>query len=47
MNSMAKFFMMITHLAQHIYQNIFKETEDGNNKITEDGKQKITEDSDY
>jgi len=32
---------------QHIFQNIFKETEAGNNKITEDNLEKITEDSDY
>jgi hypothetical protein len=38
---------MLLQKFQHIFQVIFKETEDGDNKITEDGNQKITEDSDH
>jgi len=40
-------FMLVNRLYQHVIQVLFKETEDGNNKITEDGDNKITENSDY
>jgi hypothetical protein len=46
MKTAHKGFMMLHRHAQHVYQVIFKETEDGNNKITEDGNNKITENSD-
>jgi len=46
MRSPLKYYEMIAKAFQHIYQNIFKITESGDNKITEDGDTKITEDSD-
>jgi hypothetical protein len=47
MNTPLKAFRILMQHFQHIFQNIFKETENGNNKITESGNTKITEDSDY
>jgi len=47
MRTIHKAFIMLLEHFQHVVQVIFKETEDGDNKITEDSNQKITEDSDH
>jgi hypothetical protein len=42
-----KFFFLISCKAQHIYQNIFRITADGDARITANGDTRITADSDY
>ncbi len=47
MNTPLKAFKLLMQGFQQIFQIIFKQTEDGDDKITEDGNPKITEDSDH
>lgn len=42
-----KFFMHLKGRVQHVYQNFFRITADGNDRITADGNVRITADSDY
>lgn len=42
-----KFFMHLKGRVQHVYQNFFRITTDGNGRITADGNVRITAKSDY
>jgi len=46
-NLFKRFVYIINRHAQHIYQNIFRITADGDDRITTDGDIRITADSDY
>ena len=47
MRSAPKWWYMMHKLYQHIVQNIFRITADGDKRITADGDSRITADSDY
>lgn len=42
-----KYFRMLSIPFHHIYQNIFRITDDGYNRITDGGDTRITDESDY
>jgi hypothetical protein len=43
----AKVWVWFHHHHQHIYQNIFRITAEGDDRITAEGDTRITADSDY
>lgn len=47
MRTPLKAFKMMMHSFQHIFQNIVRITDAGDNRITDNGDTRITDDSDY
>jgi hypothetical protein len=47
MRTTLKAYKMILQAFQHLYQNVFRITDAGDNRITDGGDTRITDDSDY
>lgn len=47
MNTPLKAFKQLMLHFQHVYQNFFRITDNGDNRMTDDGNTRITDNSDY